>query len=120
MLLVQVDSTLSGLIGNVITMGKVLSNDAASWLLFLGDLVTITLGLCSIVTSIILGRASGAGNPDMSRSKLGVVEEKRSLRGSLLFKGHSCILGLADRFDLDARDFTAVVGSALPRIIYGD
>jgi hypothetical protein len=65
MLLVQVNSTLSSLIGDNVSMSKILSNDAGSWLLFLGDLITVTLSLCGIVASIVLGRASGTGDLDV-------------------------------------------------------
>jgi hypothetical protein len=73
MLLVQIDGPLSGLVADDITMSQVLSNDAGSWLLLLSDLIAITLSLCGKVASIILVRASGAGDLDVGRAKLSVV-----------------------------------------------
>jgi hypothetical protein len=109
MLLVQVDGTLSGLIADNITVSKVLSNDAGSWLLLLSDLIAITLSLACVVASVVLVRASGARNLDVSRSELGVVEEESSLRRSLLFEGDCGLLCLAGRLDLDAGNLATII-----------
>lgn len=108
MLLVQIDGTLSSLVADDIAMSQILSNDAGSWLLLLSDLIAITLSLLCIVASIILARASGTGDLDVSGTKLGVVEEESSLRGGLLFESYGGFLGLAGRLDLNAGNLTTV------------
>lgn len=60
MLLIELDSTLDGLVANNVTVGKIFGNNAAAWLLFLGDLVTVTLSLWLVMAAIIFIAASGA------------------------------------------------------------
>jgi hypothetical protein len=112
-LLIQLNGTLSCLIADNVAMGQVLSNDARSRLLFLGDLITVTLSLCSEVASVILVRAGGAGDLDVGCAKLGVVEEESGLGSGFLFEGYRCVLGLACGLDFDAGDLTAVGESVL-------
>ena len=59
MLLVEIDGTLDCLVSKDITMGEVLGDDTASWLLLLGDLITVTLSVLSEVASVIFGAARG-------------------------------------------------------------
>ena len=113
MLLVQIDGTLSGLIGDNVAMSQILGNDARTWLLLLGDLIAIAFSLCSIMASIVLVRASSAGDLDVSGAKLGVVEEEGSLGRGFLFEGYGGILGLTSRLNLDAGNLAAVAESVL-------
>ena len=108
MLLVQFNGTLGSLIADNIAMGQVLSNDAGSWLLLLGDLITVALCLGGKMASVILLRASGAGNLDVGRTELSVVEEESSLGRGFLFEGNSRFMGLGGGLDLDAGNLAAV------------
>jgi len=62
MLLVKVDSTLSSHISNYVTVCEVFSDNAGSWLLLLGDLVTVALSVTCEMTSIIIVRSSSTAN----------------------------------------------------------
>ena len=108
MLLVQIDGTLSGLIGDNVAMSQILGNDARTWLLLLGDLIAIAFSLCSIMASIVLVRASSAGDLDVSGAKLGVVEEEGGLGRGFLFEGYGGILGLTGGLDLDIGNLATV------------
>ena len=66
MLLVEVDSTLSGHISNYVTMCEIFRNDAGSRLLLLCDLVAITLSVGCEVASIIIVGSTGTGNLNLS------------------------------------------------------
>lgn len=56
-LLVEINSTLDGLVSKDVAVGKILSDNAASWLLLLGDLITVTLGVLCEVAAVIFGAA---------------------------------------------------------------
>jgi hypothetical protein len=58
-LLVEINSTLNGLVSKDVAVSKILSDNAASWLLLLSDLITVTLGVLCEVASVILGAARG-------------------------------------------------------------
>lgn len=73
MLLIQVDGTLNTLVTNNVAVGEVLSDDTASRLLLLCNLVGIALSVVGVVASIILVVSSGAGDLNLGSSKLGVV-----------------------------------------------
>ena len=72
MLLVQVDSVLNSIVSDNITLSEVLSNNACAWLLLLCDLVRVALGITSDMVIIVV--LAGAGDLNLSRSKLCVVE----------------------------------------------
>lgn len=74
MLLVKVDGTLSSIISNGVTMGKIFRNDAASWLLLLGNVVAVTLFVLCIMASIIIVGSRCTCNLDLRRAELSVVE----------------------------------------------
>jgi hypothetical protein len=57
MLLVEIDSTLDGLVSKDVAVSKVLSDNTASWLLLLSDLITVTLGVLCEVASVIVSAA---------------------------------------------------------------
>jgi hypothetical protein len=59
MLLVEINGTLDCLVTENIAVGKVFCDNAASWFLLLGNLVTIALGVLCEVASIVIGAASG-------------------------------------------------------------
>lgn len=107
MLLVEFDSTLNGSVSNNVTVGKVFSNDPASWLLLLGDLVTLTLGLGLVVASIVFVAASSTRDLNLSGTKLGVVEEEGSLGCGFLLEGYGRILGGIGLGDIEAGDLSA-------------
>ncbi len=109
MLVIQINCTLSGLIGDSITMSQILSNDTRPWFLLLGDLITITLALGSIVGSIVFVRSSSTGYLDMGGAQLCIVEQEGSLCRSHLFEGDSGLLSLTGRLDLDAGNLAAVL-----------
>ena len=111
MLLVEVDSTLDGLISKNVTMSKVFSYDTTARLLLLSDLVAIPLGVVSEVATIILGGSGGANNLDLGVAKLGVVEKESGLCSGLLLKGHGRVLGFACRLNLEAGDLATVMRS---------
>jgi hypothetical protein len=73
MLLVEINGTLDGLISQNVTVGKILGDNAASWLLLLSDLVGVTLGVLCEVASIIIGAARGRCDLDFGGAKLCVV-----------------------------------------------
>ena len=56
-LLVEIDSTLDGLVSKDVAVSKVLSDNTASWLLLLSDLITVTLGVLCEVASVIVSAA---------------------------------------------------------------
>jgi len=89
-------------------MGKVLGDNAAAWLLLLGDIITITVDILGIVASIIFIVTSSTGNLDFSSTKFGVVEEEGSLGSGFLLKGHSGTLGLAGGSNLEVGNLAAV------------
>ncbi len=95
MLRVQIDSILNSLVSNNISLCKVLSDDAGSWLLLLCDLVGVALGVTGDVVVIIVGSIAGAGDLDLGGAELGVVEEESCLCGGGLLESHGCVLGLA-------------------------
>jgi hypothetical protein len=115
MLLIKVDGTLNCMVAKHITVGEVLSNDSASRLLFLSDLVTITLGIVCKMTSIILAAASSTGNLYVGSSKLSVIEQKGSLGRRLFLKSYGRILGWLGRSDLKGSDLAADNGYLLSK-----
>lgn len=89
MLLVEINSSLNGLVSYNISMGKVFRNDTGTWFLFLCDLIAVTLSVVGIVASIIFSRSASAGDFDLGRSELSVVEEEGSLSRGFLFESYS-------------------------------
>lgn len=73
MLLVEINGTLDGLVSKDIAMGKIFSDDSASWLLLLGDLIGVTLGILCEMASIIVGAARGRCDLDLGGAKFRVV-----------------------------------------------
>lgn len=104
MLLIEGNSALDSGIAENIAMGKILSNDSASGLLLLGDLVAITLSVMCEVTSIIIGGSSGASDLDLRSTELGIVKKKGSLGCGFLLKGYGRALAGFDGRDLEAGD----------------
>jgi hypothetical protein len=107
MLLIEINGTLDGLVSKNVTMGKIFSNNAASWLLLLSELVGVTLGVLCEVTSIIVSAARGRCDMDFGGTKLCVVQEEGSLGGSFLFEGYCRILSLPGRSDLEGSNLAA-------------
>ena len=107
-LLVQIDGALSGLVTDSVAVCQVLSNDAGSWFLLLGDFIAVTLSLCVVVASIILGRTSSASDLDLGGAQLGVVEEESSLGRGFLFEVYGGFLSLASGLDLDTGNLATV------------
>jgi hypothetical protein len=70
----------------------------------LSDLVGVALSIGSVVTSIIFVGAGGTRDLNVSRAKLGVIEEERGLRSSLLLEGDCRALSASSRCDLDTCD----------------
>lgn len=108
MLLIEGNSALDSGIAENIAMGKILSNDSASGLLLLGDLVAITLSVMCEVTSIIIGGSSGASDLDLRSTELGIVKKKGSLGCGFLLKGYGRALAGFDGRDLEAGDLATV------------
>lgn len=106
MLLIKVDSSLSSGVSDSVTMGKVFCDDTASWLLLLGYFVAITLFVGSIMVSIVFVEARRASNLDLSRAKLGVVEQKSCLGGGFLLELNGGLLCLSDRSKFEACDLS--------------
>lgn len=94
-LLVKINSSLSSSISNMVTMGKVFSNNTTPWLLLLCNLIAIAFGVAREMAPVVFGRACGAYYLNVGLSKLSVVEEKSRLRSSLLLKGDRGILSLS-------------------------
>lgn len=103
---VEIDGLLDGLVTEYVAVGNVLSSDTGTGLLFLCDLIAVSLGVLCEVASVIIVGSSGAGNLNLCGTELGVVEEEGSLRGSLLFKSYGGILRLSGLGDLDRADLT--------------
>jgi hypothetical protein len=59
MLLIEINGTLDGLVTKNIAVGKVLGDNAAAGFLFLGNFITVTLGVLCEVASIVIGAARG-------------------------------------------------------------
>lgn len=104
---VKVDSLLYCVVTNHVSVSKVLCNDAASWLLFLCNLIGITLLVGGEVTSVIVGGAGGACNLNLCGTKGGVVKQECGLSCGFLFEGDGCLLCLASRGDVDVGDLSA-------------
>lgn len=102
MLLIKVDSTLSSGISNGITMSKIFCDDAASWLLFLGDFVAITMLVVCIMASIILAGSRCTCNLNLGSTELGVVEQQSRLGCGFFLELNSSILSLSNRSDFKA------------------
>jgi len=107
MLLVELDGALNGLVTDNVAMGKVFSNNAASGLLLLCDLVALTLALLLVVAAIILVATGGAGDLNLSGTKLCVVEEQGSLGRGFLLEGYGRILSGLNLGDIKAGDLAA-------------
>jgi hypothetical protein len=54
-------------------VGKVFSNDAASWLLLLGDLIGVTLRVLCEMASIIVGASGGRRDLDFGGTQFCVI-----------------------------------------------
>jgi hypothetical protein len=108
MFLVQINGTLDGLVTKGVSMSKVFSDNAASWLLLLSDLVTVTLGVLCEVASIIIGATGGRRNLDMSGTKLSVVQEEGCLGRGFLLEGYGRIMSLAGLSDFEVSDLATV------------
>lgn len=67
-------------------MSQVLGEDTAPWLVFLGDVIAGLIGATSGLTASNLIERCGAGDVDLGRAKLGVVEQKGGLGGGLLLE----------------------------------
>jgi len=104
MLLVEINGTLDGLVTKDVSMSKVFSDNAASWLLLLSDLVTVTLGVLCEVASIVFGAAGSRRNLNMSGTKLSVVQEESCLGRGFLLKGYGRIMSLAGWSDFEVSD----------------
>ena len=107
MLLIEINGTLDGLVSKNVTVCKIFSNNSASWLLLLSELVGVTLGVLCEVASIIVSAARGRCDLDFGGTKLCVVQEEGSLGGSFLFEGYSRILSLPGRSDLESSNLAA-------------
>lgn len=114
-LLVESNGRLQAAVGNEVAAGQVLGKDARAGLLLLCDLICVAVGVglgVDIVSGIgVLSRSRGDG--ELVLAKLGVIEEKSSASGALLFKGHRGGLGLAFGGDIEGADLAAVPGSSL-------
>jgi len=73
MFLIQIYSALGGLVANYVSMRKIFSNNSRAGLLFLCNLIGVTLGICGVVASIIVVGSSSAGDLNMACAKLSVV-----------------------------------------------
>lgn len=101
---VKINGTLSSCVTDNISVSKILSNDTASWLLLLGNLIAVSVGVGGEVAAIIVGGTGSAGYLDVSRAELGVVEQESCLCSSLLFEGDGGILSFAGGSDLELGD----------------
>lgn len=91
---VQLDGAFDGGVANDVSVSEILGEDASAGLLLLRDVVRVAVHLGVVVALIICG-AAGAGDGDVVRSKLGVVEEEGRLHGRFLLKGDVGGLGVA-------------------------
>ncbi len=71
--LIEIDGTLNGLVSEHVTVGKVFSNDAASWLLLLGNLIGVTLRVLCEMAAIIVGASGGRCDLDFGGTQLCVI-----------------------------------------------
>jgi len=101
---VKVNGLLCSSVANCVAICKVFSNDASTGLLFLRDIVAVTLSIVGEVASIIVGRARCTGDLDLSCTQLSVIEEEGSLGSSLFLEGDGGRLSLSRRSDLDICD----------------
>ena len=85
-----------------VAVSKILCDNTAAWLLFLADLICITLATGRFVVSLLCAHTGSTAHLDLGRSKLSVVEQECSLRGSRLFENDRGILTLTLRGDFDA------------------
>jgi len=104
MLLVKINGTLDGLVTENVAVSKIFSNNAASWLLLLSDLVTVTLSILCEVASIVVGAAGSRRNLNMGGTKLSVVQEEGCLGRGFLLEGYGRILSLVGWSDLKVSD----------------
>lgn len=102
-LLVEIQGALGSLVTDNVAVGEILGDDAGAWLLLLGDLVGVLLGLGWLVLLCSLG----AGDGNLGAAELGVVEEEGGLGRRLLLEGYRGILRLAGWGDLDLGDLSA-------------
>lgn len=104
-LAVKLNSTLDGSVTDHVAVGEVLGQDTSAGLLLLGDLIGVAVGVLGGVSGIIVDIL--AGDLEVVRAELGVVEEKGSLLGRLLLKIDIGRLGLALGGDLEISDLAA-------------
>ena len=71
--LIQINGALGSLVANYISMGEIFCDDTGAGLLFLCNLIGITLGICGEVASIVFVGSGCAGDLDMACTKLSVV-----------------------------------------------
>lgn len=84
-LVVESDGALDGVIANHVTLSQILGHDTGARLVLLLDIITFGGAIVAMVGSFAAGHlieTSGAGNLDLRRSELGIVEEKGSLCGT--------------------------------------
>lgn len=108
MLVIEFDRALKSRVADNVTVGKVLSQDAASRLLFLGDLVRISVdvgGMRGTIVSLAVSRSYR----NLRSLELGVIQKLRGLCGSLLLECDTGIFGVAfTRGNLDIGDLAAI------------
>lgn len=108
MLVIEFDRALKSRVADNVTVGKVLSQDAASRLLFLRDLVRISVdigGMRGTIVSLAVSRSYG----NLRSLELSVIQKLRGLCGSLLLECDAGIFGVAfTRGNLDIGDLAAI------------
>jgi len=91
-LLVDLESSLDGLVADGVAVCKVFGDDAGTRLVFLADLFAVLIVTGSLTASDLIERC-GRGYLDLRWSELGVVQQQSGLCGRLFLEGDGCGLG---------------------------
>ena len=103
-LLVEIESALSSLVSENVSVSEVLGDDTGSWLLLLSNLIRVLGGGWAILKLLC---TLGARDGNLGPSKLSVIEQKGSLSCGLLLEGHRCALALSGWSDFNLGDLSA-------------
>jgi hypothetical protein len=96
-------------------VSKILCDNTTAWLLFLADLIRLTLSTHRLVVPLLRAHAGSTADLDLGGSKLSVVEQECGLRGCRLFENDGGTLSITFGCDLDAGNLTT--GDSLAPIV---
>merc|ERR1712169_145392 len=110
---------LDGGIADDVALRQVLSQDTGAGLLFLGDLIGITLGVFLVVGTVVGAVPGGGSHGNVVAAELRVVQKKRGFGGSGLLENYVGVLDVALGGNLDVGDLAAEAEEVLDLSVTG-